>query len=429
MIDLNTIPRHWEKVSIREISKKNKYSIVDGPFGTQLKVHEFVAQGIPLVEMQNITADKFIPHFRRFLTDEKYEEVKRSEAVPGDIILSKTGSLGYVAIIPKEINKAIITSRLAKISVDWSKIKADFLLSYLIYLRNNGFWEKIAKGTTMKVLNIKQIAETIIPLPPLPEQQLITEKIEKLFNELELGRRQLETVKEKLRLYRQAVLKFAFEGKLLNKDRNNNIPQKGWSWKRLGELVNSVEYGSGAKSEEIGKIPVLRMGNIQNGRFEWSDLVYTNDDDEISKYLLHHNDVLFNRTNSPELVGKTAIYKSEKAAIFAGYLIRINVKEELLNHDYLAYFLNSPFAKNYGSTVKTDGVNQSNINGQKLKSYPIPYCDLQQQQLVVEEIEKRFLASKMLLVTIEQELSQIEALKQSILKKAFEGKLVKTQTN
>lgn len=101
----------------------------------------------------------------------------------------------------------------------------------------------------------------------------------------------------------------------------------------------------------------------------------------------------------------------------------------MLNHDYLAYYLNSPFARNYGSTVKTDGVNQSNIIGQKLKSYPIPYCDLQQQKLVVEEIETRFLASKKLLDTIEQVLSQIQALKQSILQQAFEGKLVKTQTN
>ena len=96
---------------------------------------------------------------------------------------------------------------------------------------------------------------------------------------------------------------------------------------------------------------MLRMGNIQDGQLDWENLVYTDDKDEIAKYLLKNNDVLFNRTNSPELVGKTAIYKSEMPAIFAGYLIRIHRKEDLLDGDFLNYFLNSQRALDYGKTV------------------------------------------------------------------------------
>ena len=122
-------------------------------------------------------------------------------------------------------------------------------------------------------------------------------------------------------------------------------------------------------------------------------------------------------------VGKTAIYYGERPAIFAGYLIRINYKPELLNPTYLTYFLNSQTAKNYGNTVKSFGVNQSNINGTKLKAYPFPITPLPEQTLIVSEIEKRLSVCDKLEESIAQSLVQAEALRQSILKKAFEGKL------
>ena len=99
----------------------------------------------------------------------------------------------------------------------------------------------------------------------------------------------------------------------------SHLPE-GWRWVKLEEACHDVEYGSATKSKEQGKIPVLRMGNIQNGRFDWTDLVFSDDAVENKKYLLKKNDVLFNRTNSAEWVGKTAIYKNERPAIFAGYL-------------------------------------------------------------------------------------------------------------
>ena len=193
----------------------------------------------------------------------------------------------------------------------------------------------------------------------------------------------------------------------------------------MGYVCDSVEYGSASKSQTEGLIPVLRMGNIQNGKFDWSDLVYTSDDEEIEKYQLYKNDVLFNRTNSPELVGKTAIFKDERPAIFAGYLIRVNYIDNLISGDYLNYFLNSHTAKKHGNKVKSFGVNQSNINGTKLNSYPFPYTSLDEQHAIVSEIESRLSICDQLEQTIEDSLKKAAALRQSILKKAFEGELTK----
>lgn len=149
------------------------------------------------------------------------------------------------------------------------------------------------------------------------------------------------------------------------------IPED-WSVVPLGRLVRSVEYGSSAKSRPHGAVPVLRMGNLQDGKIDWADLVYTDDAAEIEKYALRPGDVLFNRTNTIDLVGKTAIYRGERAAVFAGYLIRINLKPDLLDSRYLNYILNTEFARKYSLKVLSVAVGQANINGQKLKTYPIP---------------------------------------------------------
>ena len=109
---------------------------------------------------------------------------------------------------------------------------------------------------------------------------------------------------------------------------------KGWKWCKLEDLVCELKYGTSKKSSSVGKIAVLRMGNITNwGTIDYSDLVYSSNDEDIKQYSLKKNDLLFNRTNSSEWVGKTAIYKEERPAIYAGYLIR--VRPILISSDYL----------------------------------------------------------------------------------------------
>ncbi len=268
--------------------------------------------------------------------------------------------------------------------------------------------DKLAKQATVstfKAISGKQLRKFLFPLPPLPEQHRIVAKIEQLFSALDKGVAELKAAKRKLELYRQSLLKAAFEGRLTEKWRREHAgeletaeellarikaerekhyqqqldqwkqavkeweaqgkpgkkprkPRKpkelppltedelvqlpklpeGWVWQKLGLMTTGVEYGTSAKSHKTGKIAVLRMGNIQNYKIDWSDLVYTSDDVEIKKYRLRKGDVLFNRTNSPELVGKTAIFDGEKQAIFAGYLIRINQISTIVDSRYLNFY-------------------------------------------------------------------------------------------
>ena len=209
----------------------------------------------------------------------------------------------------------------------------------------------------------------------------------------------------------------------LNEIELTELPD-GWFWERLGLMTLGVEYGTSAKSQPEGKVPVLRMGNMQNGKIDWTDLVYSDNDEEIKQYLLKKGDVLFNRTNSPELVGKTSIIETDEKAIFAGYLIRINHLKEITDGRYLTYFLNSMIAKKYGNFVKTDGVNQSNINGQKLINYPFVFCSLKEQKEVADILEQKLTACDQLAAELAKQLKQAELLKQAVLKAAFSGNLL-----
>lgn len=339
------------------------------------------------------------------------DEMKFKIAPAGSVLVcAEGGSAGKKsAYITKDV---CFGNKLFAITNNQNLFEGKYVFYYTRYKQFFDLFKNELSGLIGGVSS-KKFGEIPIPLPPLPTQHAIVSRIESLFAELDKAEEHLRTAQQQLKIYRQAVL-------------NHWLTSGCESWKKvtIGDIVERVEYGSSAKSQKTGRVPVLRMGNIQNGRFDWSDLVYSDEDEEIKKYLLNKDDVLFNRTNSPELVGKTAIYKGERPAIFAGYLIRLHRKEDLINADFLNYYLNSDIAKNYGNTVKSDGVNQSNINGQKLKTYPLFLPPIPEQQRIVKEIESRLSQTEATEARIAESLQQTEALRQSILKKAFSGELV-----
>ena len=207
-------------------------------------------------------------------------------------------------------------------------------------------------------------------LPELNEQRRVVGKIESLFAKLDEAKEKAQAVVDSFETRKAAILHKAFTGELTAKWREEHgVGMDSWEKKSVGELCISLKYGTAKKSDASGNVVVLRMGNLQQGEIDWSDLAYSNDPDDIEKYKLFPGDVLFNRTNSAALVGKTAIYRGEHPAIYAGYLIKLDYDHDKIIGDYLNYALNTLDAKKYCNSVKTDGVNQSNINAKKIGAY------------------------------------------------------------
>lgn len=351
--------------------------------------------------------------------DVEEKQFQKRKLYYGDIILEKSGGgpkqpVGRVVIFDKKDSEFSFSNFTSVIRIQRpSELDFNFLHKFLFFIYISGLTEAMQSHSTgIRNLDSGLYKNIQVPLPPISEQQRIVTILDKVFAGIEKAKenakKNLQNAKELFELFLENTFTHL-------EDQHGK--------RKLAEVCDRMEYGSAAKSKKEGKIPVLRMGNIQNGRFTWTDLVYSDSDSEIAKYLLKYNDVLFNRTNSPELVGKTAIYKGEQPAIFAGYLIRIHRKEAVLDGDYLNYFLNCNIAKKHGKTVVISSVNQANINGKKLKDYFLPIPPLKEQQRIVTVFDTLSTKTKKLEAIYQQKLSDLEELKKSVLKKAFSGEL------
>ena len=483
------LPQGWSVASLQEIAKINP-RLDKSAYSDDLQV-SFVP--MPAVEAETGAID--VSAIRQFGAVKKGYTSFRE----GDVLFAKITPCmenGKMAVVPAVINGLGFGSTEFHVLRPHDGITAEYIYYYVSSLRFRYDAEHNMTGAVgQRRVPAPYLAQHPIPVAPEKTQKHIVAKIEELLSELDKGRESLTTAKEQLEVYRQAVLKHAFEGKLTEQWREDNKdklesaeellasitnerecrhkkerndwkasvvkweakgqqgkkPSKprtskeitslsdsevtalselptNWFWDKLGWMTCRVEYGTAAKSSKSGKVPVLRMGNIQNAKLDWDDLVYTSDKTEIEQYLLQPGDVLFNRTNSPELVGKTAIYRGERPALFAGYLIRVNQLETVVDSQYLNLFLNSHIAKQHGNTVKTDGVNQSNINGEKLQNYPFPYCSLAEQQEIVRFLDEKLSVIDQMEYDINQDLRKSKSLRQSILTKAFSGQLVERDT-
>ena len=201
---------------------------------------------------------------------------------------------------------------------------------------------------------------------------------------------------------------------------------RGWEWARMNTLVVDLPYGTSKKSHDTGDVAVIRMGNLQNGEIDFSELVYSSDMEDIERYSLSKGDLLFNRTNSIKLVGKTSIYRGDIPAIFAGYLIRIRTQ---INSNYLNAVMNSQYVRKLCAAVRTDAVNQSNINASKLGQFLLPIPGQAEQDRIAKTLQSILLIIDQTVSDIQEIKSLVIQVKSCILDLAIRGKLVQQDPN
>ena len=432
------IPESWEWVRLESICTK----LVDGdhnpPKGCSYET-TYV-----MVSSTNINDDCIVELEKvRYLEKNIFDkENERTNAATGDIFFTSVGSLGRSCVYEGGLNICFQRS----VSVIHTLI-FNYYLKYCLdsaYIQQKIVRE--ATGTAQKGFYLNQLALLLIPIPPIEEQHRI---VSKYLETVQMQKEYYKT-NETLDVLnsgfpatlKKSILQYAVQGKLVPQDpadepasvllkrirtekeqlvkegkikrdkhesvifrRDNSYYEKvdgierciddelpfeipdSWEWTTIGTTCINIQYGSSRKSESTGTMAVLRMGNIQNGRIDTQKLVYTSDKEEIAHYPLEYNDLLFNRTNSKELVGKTAIYKSEVPAIYAGYLIRIT---PLIDSDYLNYVMQTQFYWVYCQNVRSDAIGQSNINAEKLKNFIYPLPPLHEQKRIAKRLNSIF---------------------------------------
>ena len=297
---------------------------------------------------------------------------------------------------------------------DPSKVHPRWLFYWLTSRRGRALLEGMNPTTSgLRNLNKRLYLEQSIPLRSLAEQSQLTELLEKADA---IHRKRRESLRLLDRLQRSTFMEmFGDPGK----------NEKGWGIGRMGDVISETQYGTSARANSQGNgLPVLRMNNItRSGAIDLREVKWC----EISardfdKYTLRRGDMLFNRTNSPELVGKTAVWDLDEAYAFAGYLIRVRFDDTRALPEYVSGYLNSSYGKQILFEKAKPSINMSNISPTELRRLPIMLPPLDAQARYRELLSKVKVAARQ----IASAIPVCESLYDSLAHRAFEGNLSET---
>ena len=255
-------------------------------------------------------------------------------------------------------------------------LDVDYLCYSLMFYNTNG----LVNGATRQKLTQSTMRTMKIPCLEINEQQEIVQKIKKIESILNDLNGQLDLLDE--------LIKARFVEMFGDPIKN----QKNWQIVKIRDIVTDVRYGTSKPAVEGGKYPYLRMNNLTvDGGLDLSDLKYIDiPDNEIEKCVVRKGDILFNRTNSIDLIGKTAVFNLLDDMVIAGYIIRIRLNDQILP-DVFSQYMNLEAMKKVLKGMAKGAVNQANINAQELQSIKvyIPNMELQKQYVEFkEEIDK-----------------------------------------
>ena len=350
--------------------------------GFAFKSNLFTDEGEYILRISNIQNGYIdltdIAHFNK--TDYPKVNLEKYAVLEDDIVVALSGATTGKFGINKTGQKLYLNQRVAICRENTSKLNHLYLLFYL-RMQAKSFLES-AEGVAQPNLSTELMKQIPIPVPPLPVQEQIVAKLDLLSSITEKKREQLK----ELDALAQSIFYDMFGDPITN--------EKGWEVKKLGEVCESVSYGTSNSSTENGEYKYLRMNNITySGHIDITDIKYIDvSDDEYEKYVVRKGDILFNRTNSKDLVGKTALFNFEEEMIIAGYIIRVRVNQDSIIPTFVVKWLNTPLMKSYFKNICKGAVNQSNINSKELKNIPIsiPPLPLQHQFATkIEAIEKQ----------------------------------------
>ncbi len=438
------LPEGWAKTPLPEIATREKFAIVDGPFGSDLKLSDYLDDGtVPVLTTRNLNGI-YDPKAVRFISQHKFEQLKRSSVIPGDILIAKIGSIGKSSIYPGNAPTAIIPANLCKITVDHQLAYNRYIYWQIVSREFQDKLREITSATAQPAFSVKRLKTLSVKLAPLAEQDRIVERLEKVLTEIERCKERMAKIPVLLNRFRQSILASACSGHLTADWRETHCADRedsgngdelppGWNPVVVGDVIDDLRYGTSAKcSPQPNGSAVLRIPNIGSGIIDHSELKYARlPEAERKKLALVPGDVLMIRSNgSVSLVGKTAVVGDcEKGFAYAGYLIRLRVKPKAILPLFLHYcFASSDMRQQIEIPARsTSGVN--NINSEEVRQLHLLLPPVEEQREIVQRAAKLLALADRIEDRYQGAKKQVDSLTQSILAKAFRGELVPTEAD
>jgi type I restriction enzyme S subunit len=450
------LPEHWTWAELKDLTENSKNDIVDGPFGSNLKSEEYKETGIPVFKIQNIKENRFVDKNINFVSPTKAEELSRHSFQKGDLIITKLGNpLGLCCKVPEKYPYGIIVADLMRFRPSSQRVVIQYLMYGINSVIVQNQFKAITKGTTRPRVNLTIVRGIKFPLPPLSEQRAIVSKIELLFSELDNGIANLKLAQEQLKIYRQAVLKKGFEGELTKKwrEQQTDLPDAGNLLEQIKREREEASKASGKKLQKVRPLNEAELTKLPKIPKKWiwvrlDDIgeLFCGQSPSVAEVNQERCGVPYvtgpeqwdgrkiNETKWTEfpkrLVPEGCIFITVKGAgvgkIFPGISCAIG-------RDIYAFLPSSKVDFKYTIHALKYQIDvlimkaQGDIPGlskDHILDHYIGLCSKEEQQVIVQEIETRLSVCDKIEQDIEANLEKAEALRQSILKKAFEGKLL-----
>jgi len=404
---IGKIPKDWEVVKLSD-----KAEVVSG-FGFPLDYQGKRSGKYPFIKVNDLNlTQKYVLTADNFIDDEDLKALRAKVFPPNTIIFPKIGMAIYLnkfrvlktwgtfdnniaGVIPKEINP-------------------EFLF---YYFQGKIDLKQLSGRTTAPSIRKTTLELILIPYPSLQEQQKIAEILSTVDETIQKANEIIAKTERLKKGLMQELLTKGIGHKEFKDTEIGRIP-KDWEIVKLGDVLELCQYGLSIPLKEKGKYPIVRMDEIVNGYITPNVAKYVDLDEEtFEKFKLEKGDILFNRTNAPDLVGRTGIFLLEGNYVFASYLIRLRVKREIFDPHFLTFYL--IFSEERLKQLATRAVHQANINATNLKNLKIPRPAIEEQRKIVEilsTVDKKLEVER-------NEKAKLEKIKQGLMDLLLSGKI------
>jgi type I restriction enzyme S subunit len=421
---LKKLPEGWN------YNKLVRICYMKGRIGWQgLKQSEFTTEGPYLITGMNFKNGKIRWNEVYHITQARYDEAPEIQLKAGDVLMTKDGTIGKLLYIDALPGKASLNSHLLVLR----PLSGDFQPKYLYYVLQSEVFkthiELYKTGTTFYGISQEAVGRFKMILPPLKEQEIIIHyldyKLSKIDELITKKQNLIELLKEeRIATINQAVTKGINPNVEMIDSRVEwlGVVPKHWIKIPLKRILKSSDYGLSESSLMEGEFKYIGMGHIQDGNVILENVGHLNNVPE--ELLLENMDLLYNRTNSEELVCKVGLFRGNKCdkVTFASYLVRFRLREDY-SPEYINFLLNSTNFLHFARAQALKSINQSNLNPTKYLNLFVFVPNIDEQQEIVRFIKSTVLKIDISLNQIQKEIDLLQEYRTALISEVVTGKV------
>lgn len=413
---MNQLPNGWASASLEELQAVEERAITDGPFGSKLASRHYTTSGARVIRLQNI-GDGFFRDERAYISLEYFTELRTHEVRAGDLVIASLGDeLPRACIIPELEEPAIVKADCIRARLH-PRVEAKWVLYALSSPQTRQQARTHIRGVGRPRLGLGALRKIMIPLPPLEEQRRITETLESHLSHLDAAAQSIRADIRRLGMLAKRTILDAVP-----------IPSPGhWQVATVADagLVDlgrqrHPDWHSGPHMR-----PYLRVANVFEDRIDISDLMEMDfPPDVFERYRLSKGDILLNEGQSPEFLGRPAMYKGDPPEVaFTNSLIRFRARPDIMPEWALLVFRRHMRAGRFMDEVRIS-TNIAHLSASRFKTVEFPIPPVEEQEGIVADVGERLTRVEWMRQTLEGSLARMASLRRTLIAEAVAGRLV-----